>query len=410
MPAEITIPRLGWSMEEGIFGDWLKKDGDFVAAGEAIFELETEKALQEVEALDAGTLHILKTSPASGDTVAVGTVIGYLLADGEAVPDRGHSAAPGALPDSSQRRRAEQPQQAASDVAPLPRHDDVRNRPRISPRAARTAARLNLDPTTLAGSGRNGRIRERDVLAADAQAAPVPVLRAACEAAGVLHPVSTLRSTIAERLRASTQQTVPVTLTTKVDATSLVALRHRLRLLQRDPLPAYNDILLHLVAGSLAHCPYLNAAWQKEGIRLYDEVNIALAVDTDAGLLAPVVRHADRLTLQELSRTTKHLIEQARNGRLNRSELTGGTFTISNLGPFGVEFFTPVINPPQTAVLGIGRIAAEPVVRDGTVVAGTLLALSLTFDHQVIDGVPAARWLQLLSDRIARADTLLIDA
>jgi pyruvate dehydrogenase E2 component (dihydrolipoamide acetyltransferase) len=193
----------------------------------------------------------------------------------------------------------------------------------------------------------------------------------------------------------------PVTITTKVDASSLLAFRHHLK--QSAPKgepPSYNDILIQLVARTLREHPQLNACWHESGVHQYDDIHIALAVDTKLGLLAPVVRHADQLSLDQIAAQTRQLIADARANRLNQQHLEGGTFTITNLGPFGIDAFTPILNLPQAGILGVGRIAEEPVVRSGQIVVGHTLSFSLTFDHRVLDGAPAARWLQSLSQKI----------
>jgi pyruvate dehydrogenase E2 component (dihydrolipoamide acetyltransferase) len=165
-------------------------------------------------------------------------------------------------------------------------------------------------------------------------------------------------------------------------------------------IPTYNDILIHHVAKTLRERPDLNACWYRDGIHTYEAIHIAMAVDTPDGLLAPVLREADRLSLHEIATCTLKLINAARSGQLNQNQLSGGTFTISNLGMLGVDAFTPVLNMPQAAILGVGRIVEEPIVLDGQLVAGKTMSLSLTFDHRVIDGAPAARWLQRLCERL----------
>jgi pyruvate dehydrogenase E2 component (dihydrolipoamide acetyltransferase) len=220
-------------------------------------------------------------------------------------------------------------------------------------------------------------------------------------------PTSRLRQGIAQRTMAGVHQAAPVTLTTKVDAQALVAFRERLKIEEVPGMfPSYNDILIQWTAQTLRELPALNAGWIHNGIRAYDAIHIATAVDTPAGLLAPVVRHADRLTLREITEQTRQLIAQARAGKLHQNQLAGGTFTISNLGMFGVDAFTPILNVPQAAILGVGRIIEEPVVRNGRLDIGKTLTLSLTFDHRVVDGVPAARWLQRLCERIQRETPL----
>ena len=199
-------------------------------------------------------------------------------------------------------------------------------------------------------------------------------------------------------MTAGLHQAAPVTLTTKVNAMALVSFREQLKAEAVDEIvPGYNDIMIFRTVRVLRDLPEFNACWYRSGIHIYDSIHIATAIDTPDGLLAPVVRHADQLTLRQAAEQTQDLIAQTRSGQLKQSQLSGGTFTISNLGMFGVDAFTPILNLPQAAILGVGRIVEEPVVRNGQLEAGKTLTLSLTFDHRVVDGAPAARFLQKLT-------------
>lgn len=401
MPLPITVPRLGWSMEEGTFGEWLKAPGEFVRAGEMLFVLEGEKSAQEIESFDSGRLCVPADAPQPGDTVKVGDLLGFLLADGEPAPVSVRTCEPHAAaspPPTPTPARSEPP---ASTAAPSP--NDARS-PVATPRARRRAEELGVDWTRLRGTGRNGRIRERDVLAGatariadDGASAQEP----APTEPGRHVPASRLRRTIAQRMSAGVHRAAPVTLTTKVDAQALVARRERLRAeAAGGPVPSYGDILVHLAAQTLRELPDLNACWHRDGIHVYDVVHVAVAVDAPDGLLAPVVRDADRLTLDEIAEQTRRFAAEARAGRLSQDRLSGGTFTVTNLGMFGIDAFTPILNLPQAAILGVGRIVEEPVVRHGRLEVGRTITLSLTFDHRVVDGAPAARWLQALGERI----------
>ncbi|MFN7875674.1 MAG: dihydrolipoamide acetyltransferase family protein [Pirellula sp.] len=475
MPHPITIPRLGWSMEEGVFTEWLKSPGDVVSAGDMLFLLEGEKAATEIESLDSGRLCVPPDAPQPGATVKVGEVIGFLLAEGETPPNtvrvNSKTPSPKALPPTHQpdTARAETLPVNTSSVqgskwtkaraaGPAARRfarelgidlnavftpdptgrvlcEDLQRAARArdqnvaapekltrqvaTPRARRRARELGLDWTLITGTGRNGRICERDIVReiglrhslvgepfaslSDAASAlptadsPLPLPTEPGRHVGA----SRLRRTIAQRMSAGIHRAVPVTLTTKVDAESLVAYRERLKVESTSGLaPSYNDILIHHAAQTLRELPDLNACWYREGIHSYDAVNIATAVDTPDGLLAPVVRDADRLTLNEIAYRTRQLVASARSGQLTQNQLSGGTFTISSLGMFGIDSFTPILNLPQAAILGVGRIVEEAVVRDQQLLPGKTMTLSLTFDHRVVDGAPAARWLQRLCERI----------
>jgi pyruvate dehydrogenase E2 component (dihydrolipoamide acetyltransferase) len=453
MAQEITIPRLGWSMEEGILVEWLKAPGEYVRSGEMIFLLEGEKAAQEIEALDSGYLCVPDNAPRPGATVKVGQVIGFLLAEGEApVPEMPRETA------SSIRATRPQIQDAATtSVTPtnalpsatgtMPRAagpaarrlaresgidlnavftpdptgrvlcEDIQRTAKTqrhsvqpvspaqiaTPRARRRARELGVDWTQLPGTGRNGRIRERDVISQPKATAgsqthspePAPVTL------GKHTPASKLRRILAQRMFAGVTQAAPVTLTTKVDAAPLVAYRANLKnLAPKSQAPSFNDILIRLAAQTLRALPELNACWHRDGIHAYEAIHIATAVATPEGLLAPVIRHADQLSVAQIAEQTRQLIAQARAGRLNQTHLEGGTFTVTNLGMFGIDTFTPILNLPQAGILGVGRIVEEPVVRAGRLEIGHTLSLSLTFDHRVVDGAPAARWLQFLCERI----------
>ena len=395
MAHEIVIPRLGWSMEEGVFVRWLKRDGDVVRPGDMLFELEGEKALQEIEAIDGGILRIPPDAPAPGDVVVVGKVLGYLVGADEAVPwlatrsepvstatNAANTVSTSAATAATQRARNEQ-------FAP-------RNTTIASPRARRVAKELNIDWRQITGSGSGGRIRERDVRA---------VAGTITKPGGLRLPISNRRRVIADRLLASRQQTVPFTLTTRADATRLVALREQLRADGLTTvLPSYQDIIVKLVATTLQRHPLLAAHWEGDAIVLpaEDGFHIGLAVDTEEGLLVPVVRDVPRLALGALAERTRELIEQTRSKQLAVSQMQGGVFTITNLGAFGIDAFTPIINYPESAILGLGAIRREPVVADGgQIVVRSQITLSLTFDHRLSDGAPAARFLQDLVNCIA---------
>jgi pyruvate dehydrogenase E2 component (dihydrolipoamide acetyltransferase) len=327
--------------------------------------------------------------------------------------------------------------------------------PAISPRARRVAAELNVDWMRLQGSGRTGRIVERDVRAAAAVhgAAPrattpvrvTPVAQRVAQGAGIdlaavsptgpgariqrsdveaairaqqappapapalpegdyeAIPVSRVRRLIAQRMLGSAQDTAAVTLTTEADATALVALRDQLRaaLEPRERLvPSYNDLLIKLTALALQQHPALNATWQEETILQWRAVHIGLAVDAPDGLVVPVVRDAQERSVGRIASVTRDLIARAQARQLRAEEMQGGTFTITNLGMFGIDAFTPIINLPQSAILGVGRIAARPAVVNDQVVPRKLMALSLTFDHRVADGAVAARFLNLVREYV----------
>ena len=447
MAQEIIIPRLGWSMEEGTFVAWLKSEGDFVKRGDALFELEGEKATQEIEAVDEGVLRIPITGPKPGSVHKVGAIIGYLVGANDSIP---------ALANPSQQVNIEVINEADSIVAsPSVRQlarkvgvqlsqvkatgprgrilqEDVHQAKSIlsenaqesvisdvskmlsqqvaSPRARRLASSLGIDWKLLIGSGAGGRIRECDVKAASTN------LTSPITTAGKAQriPISKKRRLIAQRLVASRQLTVPVTLTTKADATNLVNLRNQFKSTNgTHPIPSFQDIITKLVAEVLKQHMFLAGRWDEDVIVLpaHHELHIGMAVDTEDGLLVPVIRNVAGLTLRDVAAQSKSLVQQAREGKITAAQMQGGVFTITNLGAFGIDSFTPVINYPEAAILGLGAIRKEPVfLDDGQVVAQLQLALSLTFDHRIVDGAPAARFLQSLVSAIANPSAFLLGA
>jgi pyruvate dehydrogenase E2 component (dihydrolipoamide acetyltransferase) len=433
MANEVVMPRLGWTMEAGTLVEWLKSDGDEVEAGELLFAVETDKAVQEVEAIDSGILRIPADTPI-GVEKPVGTTLGFIVAPGE--------TAPASVTGGSAAAEPVQP------IAPPPvatASNGHHGEPTISPRARKIASELGIDWRVLVGSGSTGRIREADVRAAASRpAAPErrasPAVRRLAEESGVSldqataskpagrvtrsdvlaasappaasfdgtpTPISKVRRIIADRMTESARTVAPVTLTTEADATELVAIRGHLKaeIGENEAVPSYTDLIVRLTALALVKHPDLNASWTDAGIVRHQAFNISVAVDSERGLLAPVIRDADRKSSFHIAQESARLIKQARSGSINANNLQGGGFTISNLGMFDIDAFTPIINLPDCAVLGLGRIVAKPVVIDEdaeTIAVRKMIALSLTFDHRIVDGAPAARFLQQIKRMIER--------
>jgi pyruvate dehydrogenase E2 component (dihydrolipoamide acetyltransferase) len=379
MANEIVVPRLGWNMEQGVFLGWLKRDGEAVQAGEPLFTLEGDKSAQEVEAVDSGVLRIAPGGPAEGDVVAVGTVLGHL--------------ATSVVGQASLLVPAEE-EQARMLVLRATRQA-------VSPRARRVARELGLDARQVRGSGRNGRVRERDVLAHADQSRPSPTPAPS--------RASHTRRVIAERMLHSQRTTAPVTLTTTADATNLANLRGQFKAVAAEAVPTYTDLLVKLTALALRQHPLLNARWHDEQIVLSAEINIGVAVDTEAGLLVPVVRDVPALTLRQLARQTRALAEKARQRKLTPDDTRGGTFTVTNLGAFGIDAFTPIINWPECAILGVGRVQRRPAVVNDQLVPRDQVTLSLTFDHRLVDGAPASRFLQTLVQGVENPSAWLVE-
>lgn len=418
MAFEIKLPRLGWDMEEGSLAEWLKKDGDFVNSGEPVFSVEGDKAVQEIESLDSGILKISPNCPPVGQKVPIGTLLGYLVPvdelDAFQFPAPSEAAAGAVPPAVSPQGQPSGDQPAKTAAGDQEKPEGSRMRIYISPYARRLAEDLGVDWQSIKGSGLRGRIMAKDIQQAASQPKapgtgiparrvppPIPTQQPQpAEAGEIRQPMTQVRKRIADQMSLSAHTTAPVTLTSEVDATELVKLRGELKkdaAPDSGPIPTYNDLLVKLCARALAEHPLVNARIEGEDIVQSAAMHIAVAVDTDRGLMVPVVRNVERKTLHEIALESAELIDKARSGRIDYGELQGATFTITNLGMFDIDAFTPIINPPQCAILGVGRIAPKQVVTDfeGQKTAiRQMVILSLTFDHRLIDGAQAARFLQ----------------
>jgi pyruvate dehydrogenase E2 component (dihydrolipoamide acetyltransferase) len=387
-------------MEEGRFISWLKKEGQWVEAGTPLFEMEGEKAIQEIESLAAGFLRIADDAPEPNSTVNVGRLLGYLL---EKTTDDNPPAGT-VSPSSEQTERPKSDSQAINAIQePAASTTKVTEntvagrdkRHRSSPRARRLAQRLGIDIRSIQGSGRGGRIREADVQAARPQSVGFTPRRKA----------------IAERLRRSVSNTIPVTLHTTLDVTQWVRYREQQKSFKSSFVPSYTDLFALVIARVLPNHPSLCVRWNEKHtdlVRIAPEaIGVGIAVDTTDGLLVPVISSISRLTLEELVQESRRLIAKGREGRLTTADMDGGTITLSNLGAYGIDRFTPILNYPEVTILGLGAIRTEPVfVRDTNAPDGRRLearermTLSLTFDHAALDGAPAAAFLKDLVDAI----------
>jgi pyruvate dehydrogenase E2 component (dihydrolipoamide acetyltransferase) len=437
MATEVFIPKLGQTVEQVNLVKWLVPDGTKVAQGQEILEVETDKAIFPVEAGGKGWLHLGPYK--EGDVVPVLTVVALIGKEDEAF------AAPGVeQPAAVEEKVAEQVTTAPAialesehEVFASPRARKLANEknvdvalvtptggegvrvierdviayllqsPKATPVAQRMAAVEGVDLRSVSGTGPGGKITKNDVTRTMQPAAVVipttPV--AAMPAADVIEriPLKGVRAVIAERMAASVHTSARVTLMMEIDATELVSMRERLKAKVGDAwgfAPGYNDILAVFVSKALRRHPYMNARLAADAIEIMGHVNIGMAVDTERGLLVPVVRDVDQLNIQKFGASFRQLVERARNGRSLPDDLSGGTFTITNLGMYDVDAFTPVINLPECAILGVGRIAPKPVARGNEVVIRQMWTLSLVFDHRLVDGAPAARFLQYIKELI----------
>jgi len=454
------MPKLGQTMEEGSVVEWVKKEGDPVKRGDLLFTVESDKAVLDVEATSRGFLR--KILVPEGRVVPVLTVLALITraadedissygAAGE--PDtRPTAVEPGAEPALAAAAAAEpEPARPAGRIIASPRArkaareqsidlalltgtgpsgriveqdvlDYVASRPKITPVAAKTAEALGVDLATVAGTGPGGRITKTDV--EDAARPPAPPVEAPVavpasipaiapvERAIERIPMAGLRGIIAQRMAASDEATASVTLVTEADAGSFVEAREQLKAAVTEEwgfAPGYNDLLGVIVARALREFPYMNARLSEDGGALehLPYVNVGMAVDTERGLLVPVIRDADQKGLRDFGAEFRTMVDRARVGKSLPDDLSGGTFTITNLGMHDVDAFTPIINLPEAAILGAGRIQPKAVVREGEIVARQMWTLSLVFDHRLVDGAPAARFLQRIKQLVENPYLLL---
>ncbi len=367
MPSEIQLPRLGWSMEEGTFVGWLKKEGETIKVGEPLFTLESEKAAQDVESTDSGILSIAPDAPQPGEVVKVGRVLGWLLAEGEAPPAAKPVGGPLAAPPVAATK-------AKSAPPPAVKQTPTVEAP-ASPRARRAARQLDVSLTGLQPTGTGGRIRERDVLQAAA-------------ASGARRPLSAMRRTIARRLLES-KQTIPHFYVRQTVNAEALAAFHAGRKAQ-FPV-SLNDIIVKAVAMAVRELPAFRSRLEGDVLVESPQANIGVAVGLEDGLVVPAVLNADQLSLRELAAETKRLVELARQRKIENAGK--GVFTVTNLGMFGTEEFAGIINPPESAILAVGALREQPVVANGTLRAGKILTLTLSADHRIIDGAYAAKFM-----------------
>ena len=403
MAYEILMPQLGLTMEEGTVSQWIKHEGDAVKAGDVVAEITTDKLTHELQSEHDGVL--LKIVAQEGEDVPVKGVLAYIGEAGESI-----TAAPAAAPAA-----AESVPAAASPAAAAPTADG--RRIRISPLARKTAAKLGVtDFAAIVGSGTSGRITQKDILAA-AEAmktapAPAPLSVAAASASEPAAPkaglelmegdtvvkLSGMRKVVAERMLHSHTEIPPVTQNTKVDVTELMKFR-KLLLAETGRKYSVNDLILKATAKMLRQHPEILVSYDNGQMIQRAHVNIGMAVALEAGLIVPVIRDADRLGLDTLADSAKDLASRAKGNKLLPDEYKGSTFSVSNLGMFGIETFTPIVNQPDAAILGVCAVQDElTLVEDGSVSKRQVMRLSFTYDHRLIDGATAAKFVMDLRD------------
>ena len=452
MAVELRMLQMDQTMTKGKIGKWLVEEGDTVTEGQPLLEIETDKVVHEQESTTEGV--IAQILAEEGTNVPVNALLAVIGAPGEEVPRVEADTA--VAQQEPEQEELVQPTQPEATPSPTPvalkaspaarqlaeklaidlvevtasgpggrilegdvqRYIDLRGpvptetaRLKASPLARRLAKEHGVNLSSIAGSGPDGRIVRDDVLHAASTAPEIPTVETpALQQGAEVIAMDGIRGIIAERMTLSLQTNASVTLHTEVDATDFVELRGMLndKLQAREVSITYTDLLVKVVANALREHPRLNATLTDEGIHLLREINIGVAVALEDGLVVPVVRDADKERLSEISTQVKDFAERARGNQLTPGELQGGTFTITNLGNFGIDAFTPIINPPESAILGVGRILKKPIVHEDEIVVRSMLTLSLTFDHRVVDGAPAAQFLQTVSGYIQDPYLLLV--
>lgn len=434
MAQNVIMPKWGLTMKDGKVVRWLKGEGDPVEAGEPLFEVETDKITNSVEAPASGVL--AKIIVPEGDVADVQAVLAVIAAPGESVDDV--PASSGSAPAAAEPTPEAAPAQAASapvgdgtfvPAMPAARKladelgvdlatvtgtgpngaivmKDVQTAAdsafagvNASPKAIEFARKKGIDLSGVTGTGEDGRITKADILRAMNPAAESAPASAPAAPADTIIPMEGVRKLIADNMQASLQNAAQLTVFVEVDATEMVRLRATL--LERNKRDAeyrvsYNDIISYAVCRALKRHPIMNSTLQDDGVHMHEYVNLGIAVSIPNGLIVPNVKNADQYTLEGLKTEVRDVAGRARKGGLSMDEISGGTFTISNVSMLGVDGFTPILNPPETGILGVGRIVEKPAVKDGEICIRQMMTLSLTFNHMTTDGAPAMSFLREL--------------
>lgn len=364
MVTKVVMPRLSLTMKEGMVGKWYKKEGSAIEKNEPLVEVVSEKATYDLEAPASGILR--KILVKEGEMVGVDRILALLAAYDEEIPD-----------------------DLLASLGTAGSTEPEEKRVLASPAAKRLARELNVDLLLVEGSGPEGRINEEDVQRFNDQKKGFqPRVRQVIQLSG-------FRKTSAERVTASFRMAPHGTIVMSVDVSEAATLRQKLDV-------SYTALIVKSAAKALAKHRIVNSTLVGDQVRIFEDVNVGVATATEHGLVVPVIRNADKATLQEIDAKMNELSEKARNGKLTKEDLSGGTFTITNLGMYGVEFFTPIINPPEAAILGVGAINEKPVVSGGKVEVQRVMRLSFSYDHRIIDGAPAAEFLREVKAEIEK--------
>lgn len=446
MAKGVFMPKLSSTMEEGILLQWLKKEGDAVEIGEPLFEIMTDKINMEVESYEEGIL--LKKYFDEDEEIPINTIIGYIGSQGEEVPEQSPGVEGEAEPKENNQDNSTEQERYLNEETEKEKSDSLDEKVRATPAARRIAKENQVDLTSIDGSGLKGRIQQDDVKSSINKVTPLAKKIAAEEGVDLrqieasrpdnkIHKSDVLehidlttvksdskkpdererfklkgiRKAVADKMAESTRDIPHVTLTSEVDMTHIIEIRQSLLPIiekQNGFRVSYTEILIKAAAQTLEVYPRVNASLMNDEIILNQEINIGLAVAVEDGLIVPSIKEANKKGLAELTKSSKLMSKKARNGELTTDEMSGNTFTISNLGMYAIDGFTPIINPPETAILGVGRMVEKPVVIEGDIVVRPMLTLSLSFDHRAIDGAPSAEFLTEIKRRIEEPYGLLI--
>ncbi|MGE7855237.1 MULTISPECIES: dihydrolipoamide acetyltransferase family protein [Bacillus cereus group] len=399
MAVEVVMPKLGMAMKEGIITNWNIKTGDNVAKGELIASINSEKIETEIEAPADGT--VLDIAVSEDEGVPPGTVICYIGKPNEKVEVHESTHVVEEKTSNIEVQNVQHPEPYVKEVA--------KQRIKISPVAKKIAKTENLDIKALVGTGPGGRITKADVLKALEIRVNVPEVLEQ-ENSKVI-PVTGMRKAIANRMHASLQNSAQLTLAMKVDVTDLVDLHKNMADTVQKRYGnklTITDFISRAVILALGEHKEMNSAYINDEIHQFEHVHLGMAVALEKGLVVPAIRFANNLSLVELSKEIKNAAQKARTGSLNSDDMQGTTFTISNLGSFGIEYFTPLLNTPETGILGVGAIEHVPVYKGKKLRKGSMLPLSLTFDHRVLDGAPAAAFLRTIKGYLEEPVTILL--
>lgn len=420
MAEVIRMPRMSDTMEEGVIVGWLKQEGDSVEPGDVLAEVETDKATMELESYQEGTLLYIGVKEGPVPVDAVVAIIGEegedykslleKVENEESTPDNGESGkeetsgeSSGAASEAPQNVKAQAPESGTEDQT-------ADGRLKASPLAKKIASDKGVDLQSIKGSGEGGRIIKRDVEAAAESgqvtpATPRPIATPSGE--DQILPVSQMRKAIARRLGESKYSAPHFYLTAELDMDNAVAARKMINEGEEVRI-SFNDIVIKAVAIALRKHPYVNGSWNGDQLVLHGNVNVGVAVAVEEGLLVPVINNADYKSLSQINAEVKELAGKARNKKLKPEEMDGSTFTVSNLGMFGIDEFTGIINPPNSCILAVGAINKKPVVKDGQITIGNTMKITLSCDHRIVDGAVGAQFMQTLRAYLENPMKLLI--